>query len=551
MKFNLLFKSVIVCAIIVIIASCDRDYNEIGTNIIGDDHYGLKQDSSEVIAYNQNVGAVQTNNLPINSLGFYNNSIFGNTTASFVTQVQLASPDPKFYIPTIDSVYIYIPFYSKILTTDATTGNTYQLDSILGNNKIKLSVYRSGYDIQGDSDNPDYVNPTKYYNDQQPDVDAVKGQLLYSNDTLSFDKTQRKFYKPDGITVSKRLAPGIFMNLSPAMVDYFKQNIIQTSSSNLFNNNAFKQYFKGLYFKAEASPGLTQGSLARMNFSQGKIVIVYRDYNANPSTVGATITRMEMTLNMTGNTINLLNNDFVNPITASPTFGDNRLYLKGGDGSMAVLSLFGGSSNKDSWELNKMRDQKWLINDASLTFFIDKNTMGTINEPNRIYLYDLTNKRPIIDYYNDASTSTSSKYAKSIFGGIILDDNNKVVTYNTTARGTKYKIRITNYLRNLVKNGNIKDASGNNTTSKDTTNVKLGLVVTENIVNPLNAYLKTPFPYNMNDNDGVLKTLSSKYVPVMSVVNPLGTVLYGSNIPPTDPNYKKRIKLNIWYTKPD
>ena len=38
---------------------------------------------------------------------------------------------------------------------------------------------------------------------------------------------------------------------------------------------------------------------------------------------------------------------------------------------------------------------------------------------------------------------------------------------------------------------------------------------------------------------------------MMSTANPLGTVLYGSNIPAGDPDYNKRLKLEIYYTKPD
>ncbi|WP_262886104.1 hypothetical protein [Flavobacterium phycosphaerae] len=36
----------------------------------------------------------------------------------------------------------------------------------------------------------------------------------------------------------------------------------------------------------------------------------------------------------------------------------------------------------------------------------------------------------------------------------------------------------------------------------------------------------------------------------MSVMNPLGTILYGTNIPEGDINYGKRLKLEIIYTKP-
>jgi hypothetical protein len=34
-------------------------------------------------------------------------------------------------------------------------------------------------------------------------------------------------------------------------------------------------------------------------------------------------------------------------------------------------------------------------------------------------------------------------------------------------------------------------------------------------------------------------------------MNPLGTVLFGNNIPRVDPNYAKRLKLEIYYTKPN
>ena len=82
--------------------------------------------------------------------------------------------------------------------------------------------------------------------------------------------------------------------------------------------------------------------------------------------------------------------------------------------------------------------------------------------------------------------------------------------------------------------------------TKDSTNVRLGLVVTENIGNPYNVYLSSPFYSGSGTN-----SVQSKYIPAMSVANPLGTVLYGSNIPLGDPDYNKRIKLEIFYTKPN
>ena len=91
----------------------------------------------------------------------------------------------------------------------------------------------------------------------------------------------------------------------------------------------------------------------------------------------------------------------------------------------------------------------------------------------------------------------------------------------------------------------IKYGGANNpaTNLKDSTNVALGLVVTESINTNSNAGFKVPFTYTFYNSPKI-----SKFLPVMSVVNPLGTVLWGSN--PSVP-VAKRMKLQIYYTKPN
>ena len=221
------------------------------------------------------------------------------------------------------------------------------------------------------------------------------------------------------------------------------------------------------------------------------------------------------------------------PSNNSKTIGAPRLYLKGGAGSMAVVSLFGGKANDaTNNEIQKFRDQKCLINDASLTFTIDRDPLGGMfieSEPKRIYLFDLENKAPLLDYFTDFTSGSNPKFNKFIHGGIIK--------LNSDSRGTTYKIKITNHIQNLV-----------NDLSKK--NVKLGLVVTESINVAGNYGLKTPFDYLTNPTTlnptGTVTALNS--LPVMSFSNPLGTVLYGTNLPSSDP---KRLKLVIRYTKPD
>jgi hypothetical protein len=187
---------------------------------------------------------------------------------------------------------------------------------------------------------------------------------------------------------------------------------------------------------------------------------------------------------------------------------------------MAVIDVFGpdADNNGIADEIEAIKANGWMINEANLTFYVDRTAMANtgIYEPNRIFLFDLNNKTPLIDYSFDFSSNAAfPKFNKFVHGGIIEKED------VDNGRGIKYKVRITNHLRNLINN--------------DSTNVRLGLAVTESINNIAFSKLKTP-------NANVISA------PSMSVANPLGTILYGSHSSvPED----KRLKIQIYYTKPD
>ncbi len=564
-KINFLVRVVVFGFVTLFFVSCDREFSDIGANVIGDDHYGMLCDStSTVIAYNQNLGPVQSNNLPINSIGYYKNSVFGKTKASFLSQVKITAGSLKIYkkdTVTVDSVYLYVPYYSTYVSTDDAGDSSYTLDSIQGDQPIKLSVYKSNFELKDYDPTTGFQQQQKYYSNQQNEVEFSTPMLtrlnnstdVAQNDAFSFSNSQIKFFattKDDNgndvltTNVRQRLAPGMYMDLDKSV---FLDQVLKTSEDNLLNNNNFKDHFKGLYFKAETSAAATsdQGTLARMNFSQGTITIVYKDVTSSSD---KTLIKRRITLSLSGNTVNLLDNDFINPVTPDLTNGDSELYIKGGDGSMAVIDLFGkqdvrkyvngvlvNQSNGVPDELDDLRNpangQLPLINDASLTFYVKKSAMGTAPEPNRVYLYDLNNNRPLVDYYYDNTTGSSAKYNKYVHGGLLVRSDGYVVNQDNGDRGVKYHVRITNHLRNLIKN--------------DSTNVRLGLVVTESIGSVSSNNLKYPFAFSSDSGFS-----ASKYYPIMSVVNPLGTILYGSKPGPNNPE-DKRIKLRIYYTKPE
>ena len=537
----------------LIFTACDKDFNELGSNIVNSNNYEFTSEKFDVLSFNQSLGPVQTNNLPINALGYYNNPVFGKTKASFVTQLELGTINPKFYgvtLADIDSVYLYVPYFVKASGTNSDGDTTYKpLDSLLGNTegKIKLNVYKSNYFLRNLDPTAGLLEQQRYYSNQKSvfdgahDATRLNGGVASQNDDFQFKNTQIKFYKTEaGIlttTVRERLAPGIYMDLNKQ--DFFDDIIKDENQQYLADNNVFKDHFKGLYFQVEDHPSDPNHSALNMiNFSQGKIVIVYKGYDvATPTPTPSDVKkRKTFTLNMKGNTVNLLENTYTSTYTntlanANTTDGDSRLYIKGGEGSMGIIDLFGGDTNDNSIDLNKMRSENWLINEANLVFNIDDTPSGfgindTNFEPNRIFLYDYTNKRPLIDYYTDNSTNLDPKFNKLVHSGIL-----QKVSVN--ARGTRYKIRITNHIRNLVK-------YGGSLVSKDSTNVRLGLVVTESINSVANYKVLNPLPYNIGTN--------STFVPAMSIINPLGTVLYGSH---SSVLADLRLQLEIVYTKPN
>jgi len=533
------FKQVLLVASILLFVSCDKDYNAIGEGLIGQNHFVLKDTTFSVVAYNQKITAVESANLPVNALGIYDDPAFGKTIKNFATQLALETLNPTIgNNPKITNVILSVPYFTdatqKVLNADGSS--IYVLDSIYGaaKAKIKLSVFESGYFLRTLDPVGGFQTDQKYFTDQNADFNNLKiGSRL--NDSTDVSQNDEFFFNPaehvvtttdatTNVVSTKRTAPSMQLNLNTS---FFKTKIIDgAAAGKLLTNDVFMNYFRGLYFKVEQS-GNDAGSLAMLNFQKGTISVNYtEDLSTTVGTV-TTITRVakSIILNMSGNTVSLPVRSNTNAAYAealansNSTLGDDRLYLKGGEGSMAVIDLFGPDTDNNGVadELEKIRNNKWLINEANLIFNIDASAMANSYEPQRIYLYDLNNNRPIIDFYTDGtSDNTNTKNTKLVFSGIL----NKEAGSN--GRGLNYKVRITDQIRGLIKNN-------------DSTNVKLGVVVTEEVSIVSSSKLKSP--------GSVISQ-----VPRSSVMSSLGTILYGSKSSVPD---SKRLKLQIFYTKPN
>jgi len=402
----------------------------------------------------------------------------------------------------------------------------YDVDSLLGNRdaSFKIKVQELDYYLRSYDPNDNFESFQKYYSDETQLLN-FSGFTIH-DDEVSIDTNEIVIYKEDdpdtddvdeSEEVKERLTPRLRMPLDK---DFFQRKIIDhEGSDDMTNADNFNIYFKGLVLQAY---DFSEDLLMILDYSNAKINIEYEydKYNKNDTddnTSDDTIDKVKANyeLNLSGNQINVFNKsaynqDILNNLNSSENL--SRVFLKGGEGLIAEIDLF--TDNDGNNVLDEIRANGWLVNEANLTMYVDKDKIiesGDFIEPFRVYLYDIDAKTPLSDYYIDNSTGPKKSNEKIIHSGILeLDEDDK---------GLKYKIRISEHIKNIVRNDSISP--------------KLGLAVSSSISNSVNTDVKT--------------TDVMKYIPIATAINPLGTVLIGPN--PEPENFDKRMRLEIYYTE--
>src|SRR5690554_7141681 len=69
--------------------------------------------------------------------------------------------------PVLDSVYVYIPFTSSVVSTDSDGNRSYNVSNIYGNGTMTLNVYENGYYLRPADPNNDFETQF-YYADEKP-----------------------------------------------------------------------------------------------------------------------------------------------------------------------------------------------------------------------------------------------------------------------------------------------------------------------------------------------------------------------------------------------
>ncbi|HEY9186188.1 MAG TPA: DUF4270 domain-containing protein [Salegentibacter sp.] len=503
-------------AVSFVLVACDDEFSTVGGEII-ENPTDVELRELEVKTYSKKINSVQTNNLSDYLLGVYSDPIYGETRASIFSQLSLTTTNPGFGDNTkLDSVVLTIPFYSTEGESDEDGNIEYSLDSIFGEGSFKLSVQESRYFLADFDPDADFQSRQKYYSDQQGLIEQnLVGDVLYENDDFlpSSEAIVNYGYDEVGEADTTTTGPALRIKLP---VDYFQQKIIsKEGSSELSNNNNFRDYFRGLFIKAEANN--EPGSLMLLNLGEGDVNLYYT-YEEEETNDDGDLETLEKggsyQLKFGSNAVNTFEGEFpedvIQAITAADTEnGDENIFLKGGEGSMAVIELF-----EDDTVLEELKENNWLINEVNLQFYVNQDLMMGAQEPDRLYIYDLENNRIIADY----------SFAEQFIGDFNPEDpSESLKTFsqplerNENGSGIKYNLNLTQHVNEIINN--------------DGENVKLGLVITQNI--------------NETANSAVRGSGEITRVPAMSVLAPLGTVLYGSAVEDED----KQPKLRIYYTQ--
>jgi len=403
----------------------------------------------------------------------------------------------------------------------------YELDSLIGNSnaKFKLKVSELEYFLRPFDPEDNFESYQKYYsNNIIPD--NFSGTVLFDEE-IEINSNELVFYNEDdpeteeddeSETVKERLTPRIRVALDNS---FFQSKILNNEGlSDFANAENFKLFLKGIIIDAY---DFSDPLLMILNFSEAEIRIVYeyQKYNKNDTdddTSDDVIEPIEgnYKLNLNGIKLNSFKHDSY-PLAVTNAINDTinnpeTIYLKGGEGIMAEIELFKDNDGNDI--LEEIRSKEWLVNEANLSIYINKDMLsssGGIVEPSRLYLYDIVNKAPLIDYFIDNSAGAKQYQNKIVHGGYIELDEDK--------NGMMYKIRISEHIKNVIR--------------KDSTNVKLGLVVSSDISNSMNIEVKNKE--------------AMTFTPSSSAINPLGTVLIGPS--PSAEYYDKRMRLDLYYTK--
>ena len=386
-------------------SACTKRPNQIGADL--QPNQGLIQlhysDTIDIIAYSVKEDSVRTDHTESNLLGSMKDPIFGTTVAGFYTQVRLSTSTHDFGTnPQLDSLVLqlaYSGYYGD--TTAIQTIHVYELlDS--------LSI------------------DSAYFSNQIKPTDVTD----YAN--YSFAPKPNKAFVLDEDTLSPLIRVRL-SDLSPALGN----KLLAATTDDLSSNDAFLDYFDGLYVTADA---VSQGG-AIMYFNLpvnlSRMTIYYSNDAEDSLRYEFFITSTEARYNRyTHLDYADAESEFKNQVVNGDTLlGRNKFYLQAMSGLKARLRFPGLS------DIQQSANGKIIVNEAKMIF--TSMSLDTV-------MYYAPTQLALVRNNNDGTYSILDDQleGESYFGGSYRS------SYNN------YQFRLNRYVQELLSNDSLTDDPG-------------------------------------------------------------------------------------------
>ncbi len=487
------------------IVSCEKDFNDIGSNVVNNTKFETGEISLDIEITPINVENVRVDNIAQSIgeywLGVYNNDNYKAIEASFVSQLVLftnpktedvkpASADGEIdSLFVLDKVILKLPYNATSIGKESDGRPIFRLDSVLGDANIatSLKVYRNGTYLN----TLDPTNPANSNSFQSNDT-YIESELLNENPGFTFKPSpidtmliltrnisNGNTYQ-DTIKLANK-APFISIPLNTVRMKELFWDKFNDSEFSSFE--AFNDYFRGIIVKAEGSNGamvplslLGNSASASLDFHYTATTFEKKDGQAN-------LVLKDTLPNTYSFPLSGIRNSMYKMTTATTPAPTSNFTIQGTAGSMAEVKVLGLDLNNTDYtdqlsgdfnddlndydannnnyldlsELKALNNYRksvlkskayLLINDASLAFYINQ-TINTNKDiiPQQLFIYQ--NKDNGSGDVTPTQLTDTYKEAASFGGNLELSE---------TESPEKYSFRITDYLSDLL-DGTTNDTS--------------------------------------------------------------------------------------------